>query len=124
MPATYDPSAGKTYPHILPADIARVEIFPPVGIARVGDSGCNTGSTGGIEYFYGPEVPGIDGHPFGAFRDESDGIKRQVGGDCSVLHRPWGRLTTLVHRPPASVSTRTARITSFWARLTTPRDMG
>ncbi|KAF7792008.1 hypothetical protein EIP86_003035 [Pleurotus ostreatoroseus] len=73
----YDPSSGKTYPAINPQDIARIEIFPPVGIARVGDSGANGAGTE-IQYFYGPEVPGIDDHPFGEFRDPSGGIKRQA----------------------------------------------
>ena len=73
----YDPSASKTYPDIDPQDIAHIEIFPPVGIARVGDSGANGAGTE-IQYFYGPEVPGIDDHPFGEFRDPSGGIRRQV----------------------------------------------
>ncbi|KZT69484.1 hypothetical protein DAEQUDRAFT_726433, partial [Daedalea quercina L-15889] len=77
----YDPSAGKTYPSINPKDIARVEIFPPVGIARVGDSGTSNGERDpsiDVEYYYGPEVPGLTDHPFGTFRDQRGGIKRQA----------------------------------------------
>ncbi|KAF8208007.1 hypothetical protein K438DRAFT_1813258 [Mycena galopus ATCC 62051] len=70
----YDPSAGKTYPAVEPTKIARIEIFPPVGIARVGDSGVESE----LEYYYGPEVPGIDDHPFGDFRDKKGLIKRQA----------------------------------------------
>lgn len=92
----YDPSAGKTYQTINRNQISRVEIFPPVGIARVGDSGVsvdniapgakpqpNDGSK--IQYYYGPEVPGQDAPPTDPdhpseyiFRDEDGGIKRQV----------------------------------------------
>lgn len=79
----YDPSAGKTYAIIHPSKISRLEIFPPIGVARVGDSG--TWPNGqpdpehpDIEYFYGPEAPGLDDHPFGSFRDSQRRIKRQV----------------------------------------------
>ncbi|KAL1952428.1 hypothetical protein VTO73DRAFT_1577 [Trametes versicolor] len=71
-----------------PAKIARVEIFPPIGIARVGNSGAtDTGEPdpkSKIEFFYGPEVPGITDvpHVFGvrewSFRDGSGKIKRQA----------------------------------------------
>lgn len=71
-----------------PLKIARVEIFPPIGIARVGNSGAtDTGEPdpkSKIEFFYGPEVPGITDvpHVFGvrdwSFRDGSGKIKRQV----------------------------------------------
>lgn len=79
----YDPSAGKTYVDVDPSKVARVEIFPPIGVARVGDSG--TWANGQldpdnpeIEYFYGPEAPGLDDYPFGSFRDSQSRIKRQV----------------------------------------------
>ncbi|KAM5533429.1 hypothetical protein V8D89_012867 [Ganoderma adspersum] len=81
--APYDPSAGKTYPNVDPSKIARLEIFPPIGVARVGDSG--TWPNGqpdpehpDIEYFYGPEAPGLNDHPFGSFRDPQRRIKRQA----------------------------------------------
>jgi hypothetical protein len=77
----YDPSAGVTYANVLPKSIAHVEIYPPVGIARVGDSGTSLGLrdlTTEIEYYYGPEVPGRTDHRFGTFRDEHGKIKRQA----------------------------------------------
>ena len=79
--APYDPSAGKQYPPVDPSKVARVEIFPPIGFARVGDSGTDNGEPDDdseIQYYYGPEVPGITDHPFGKFRDEDGGIKRQA----------------------------------------------
>ena len=79
----YDPSAGKQSTKVDPSQIARVEIFPPIGIARVGDSGTLPDGkpdplSPEIEYFYGPEVPGLTDHPFGSFRDSQRRIKRQV----------------------------------------------
>ncbi|KAF9803150.1 hypothetical protein IEO21_09749 [Rhodonia placenta] len=67
-------------------DVSRIEIYPPIGIARVGDSGFDlvTGVTRGEpQYFFPPEVPGHDQFPPGdlvnsAFRDSSQRIKRQA----------------------------------------------
>ena len=78
----YDPSAGKQYPPVDPSKVARVEIFPPVGFARVGDSGTTSqdfrDKDHDVQYYYGPEVPGITDHPFGTFRDDQGRIKRQA----------------------------------------------
>ncbi|CAG8769769.1 13573_t:CDS:2, partial [Acaulospora colombiana] len=70
----YDPSKnarqdGK-YTDIDPKKICRLEIFPPIGISRLGDSN--------DEYFYGPEVPGGTDHHFGKFRDGDQKIRRQA----------------------------------------------
>ncbi|KAI0027075.1 hypothetical protein K488DRAFT_81233 [Vararia minispora EC-137] len=72
-----DPSAGKKYPTIDLGKIRRFEIFPPIGVARVGDSGAEDTE---IEYYYGPEVPGITELPSEAFkfRDAHYRIKRQA----------------------------------------------
>ena len=80
----YDPSSGKPQASVDPLKIARLEIFPPIGIARVGDSGTSDNEQSepkcpDIEYFYGPEVPGVDDHLFGSFRDPQGRIRRQVG---------------------------------------------
>ncbi len=68
-----------------PLKIARVEIFPPIGIARVGNSGAtDTGEPdpkSKIEFFYGPEVPGVTDVPVSSFRDGNGKIKRQVCTD-------------------------------------------
>lgn len=67
-----DPSADATYNPISLSDIAYVEIFPPVGIARFGDSE--------NEYFLAPEVPGRTSPPAGIdkFRDSEQKIRRQA----------------------------------------------
>ena len=69
------------------SDIETVGIFPPIGIARLGDASSP-------EYFFAPEVPGkttypigSDGKPITAFRHSSGSrtIKQQVCLSC-ILH--------------------------------------
>ncbi|KIJ96017.1 hypothetical protein K443DRAFT_682616 [Laccaria amethystina LaAM-08-1] len=74
-----DPSAAADYPPVDHNQIVRLEIFPPIGIARVGDSE--------IECFLAPEVPGrtyppnglrvSDGQEF-KFRDRHQKLRRQA----------------------------------------------
>jgi len=65
-------------------DVVYAKIFPPIGIARIGDSGFNldTGlADGEIKYFFPSEIPGSETLPpelNGNFRDEQGRIKRQA----------------------------------------------
>ena len=52
-----------------------VEIYPPIGIARVGNSRLDSLDHG---WFYGPENPGHFDEPKGGFKDEHGAVKRQV----------------------------------------------
>ena len=52
-----------------------VEIYPPIGIARVGNSRFDSLDHG---WFYGPENPGHFDEPKGGFKDEHGAVKRQV----------------------------------------------
>ena len=52
-----------------------VEIYPPIGIARVGNSRLDALDRG---WFYGPENPGHFDEPKGGFKDEHGAVKRQV----------------------------------------------
>ncbi|KAG1743634.1 uncharacterized protein EDB91DRAFT_1274175 [Suillus paluster] len=67
-----------------PADISYIQIFPPIGIARLGDSGfdLSTGKLDGeIEWFLPSEIPGAEDMPAdlkGQFRDANKRIKRQA----------------------------------------------
>ncbi|KAG2132996.1 hypothetical protein DEU56DRAFT_951148 [Suillus clintonianus] len=69
---------------VQPADIAYIQIFPPIGIARLGDSGfdLSTGkSDGDIDWFLPSEIPGTEDMPAdlnGRFRDAKNRIKRQA----------------------------------------------
>lgn len=51
------------------AAIARVGIYPALGISRVG---------GSQKWFYAPELPGVPANPEGGFKDGSSLIKKQV----------------------------------------------
>ncbi|KDQ52189.1 hypothetical protein JAAARDRAFT_703348 [Jaapia argillacea MUCL 33604] len=67
-----------------PFDVASVKIFPPIGVARVGDSGFDLEAgvdDGDIKFFMPPEIPGVEDVPpelQGNFRDEMNRIKRQA----------------------------------------------
>lgn len=56
-------------------DIDSIQIFPPLGIARVGNSD---------EYYIAPEVPGIIPHDID-FKDKEGKIKRKVGHFFSIV---------------------------------------
>jgi hypothetical protein len=51
------------------AKIARVGIYPALGISRVG---------GSSKWFYAPELPGVPARPEGGFKDGDSLIKKQV----------------------------------------------
>ena len=81
FPQPYSPSVAKDYPPINENEIAYVEVFPAIGIARMGNSGFDTATgqrSGPVSYFLGPEVPGTAQAPEGGFRDAQQAIKRQV----------------------------------------------
>ncbi|CAE7215436.1 unnamed protein product [Rhizoctonia solani] len=54
---------------VKPEDIACVDIYPPINVARVGDSS---------EHFIGSEVPGVEPTPDGGFKDKDHKIKKQA----------------------------------------------
>lgn len=51
------------------APIAKLAIYPAIGISRVGNS---------LEWFLAPEVPGLPPRPAGGFKDGEQRIKKQV----------------------------------------------
>ena len=55
-------------------EIVSVRIYPPIGIARVGNSKEKDG------WFYGPEIPGRVEAPDDGFKDDKGAVKRQVHG--------------------------------------------
>ena len=55
-----------------------VAIYPPIGIARVGNSRSKDLDEG---WFYGPEIPGHFDEPKGGFKDKHGAVKRQVKFD-------------------------------------------
>ena len=51
------------------ARIARVAVYPALGICRVG---------GSEQWFLAPEVPGLPPQPEGGFKDGTEKLKKQV----------------------------------------------
>jgi len=113
-----DPSKGASYRDVTANQIAFLEIFPPVGIARLGDSD--------LEYFFAPEVPGGTDPPTpdGNFRDSEQKIRRQAtrfrvyaydrdGNVLGEINSKNGyRLTWMVH-----VANKKAAFTKFRGRF-------
>ena len=54
--------------------ITTIRIFPPIGIARVGNSDSNAPG----DFFFGPEIPGVYQPPEGGYKDADCRIKRQA----------------------------------------------
>lgn len=106
------------FPLVKFADINFVEIFPPIGVARLGDSA--------QEYFLDPELP-IDNDTRGnilptadnKFRDGEGNIRRQVSpsavSNCLMFD-------SLLLRRHASAFTHTTRTTRSLAKSTYTTD--
>jgi hypothetical protein len=82
------------------ADIAYCKIYPPIGIARVGDSEVESG------WFYGSEFPDQLAHkqPGFSFRDTNGRIKRHAArfGDFQQAGEP-GALSPDLSNPTSVV---------------------
>jgi hypothetical protein len=50
-------------------EISSVAIYPPIGISRIGNSD---------EYFFAPDVPGVEIKPKGGYKDKKGRVKKQV----------------------------------------------
>jgi len=50
-------------------EISSVAIYPPIGISRIGNS---------TEYFFAPDIPGVELTPKGGYKDEKGRVKKQV----------------------------------------------
>src|SRR5262245_34966228 len=55
-----------------PKSIKSVAVYPPIGVARVGNA------EGADDFFFAAEVPGAAPEPRGGFRDAEGRIKRQA----------------------------------------------
>jgi len=81
-------------------EISYIRIFPPIGVARLGDSGFNldTGKPDGeIQWFLPSDLPGTENMPDslkGRFRDDHNRIKRQVSQFNPVLEYIQFQLST------------------------------
>ncbi len=50
-------------------EISSVAIYPPIGISRIGNS---------KEYFFAPDIPGVEITPEGGYKDKKGRVKKQV----------------------------------------------
>ncbi|QHI35057.1 L-lysine 6-oxidase [Kordia antarctica] len=50
-------------------EISSVAIYPPIGISRIGNS---------EEYFFSPDIPGVEKAPEGGYKDQKGRVKKQV----------------------------------------------
>lgn len=59
--------------------VSYIGIYPPIGIARVGNSVDADG------WYYAPEVPGRFDEPQGGFKDADGAVKRQASPNFTTL---------------------------------------
>jgi hypothetical protein len=69
-----------------PSSVSYVEIFPPIGISRLGNSSDPAG------YFVGPEIPYSSAPPTGGFKDAAGNIKRQAARFRAYAFDAQGRV--------------------------------
>lgn len=99
------------------ASIARVGIYPALGISRVG---------GSQKWFYAPELPGVPAHPEGGFKDGDSLIKKQVQRFRIFAFDDQGRVIQELTAADASIEWRVhvANTKAAWYGFVNPHDNG
>lgn len=99
------------------AKIARVGVYPPIGISRVG---------GSDSWFLAPEVPGLPPRPEGGFKDGTETIKKQVQRFRVYAFDAEGRVIGEVTADDAEVnwSVHVANTKAAWYGFNNPLDNG
>lgn len=82
--------------------IVRAAIFPPIGIARVG----NSRAPGEAGYFIGPEVPDQPALPQGEYKDAAGALKRQAARFRIFGYDAEGNVTGEITAADAEISWR------------------
>lgn len=102
-----------------PADarIARVGIYPALGISRVG---------GSPKWFYAPELPGVPPNPEGGFKDGDALIKKQVQRFRIFAFDSEGRVIKELTAADAKIEWRVhvANTKAAWYGFVNPHDNG
>jgi len=93
-----------------PADVARVAIYPPIGLARVGNA------PGEDDYFVASEIRGGTPVDTDGFRDEEGRIKRQAVRFRVYAHMKDGSVLELSHGGGVSIAwrVRVANLKAGW----------
>lgn len=99
------------------ATIARVGIYPALGISRVG---------GSQKWFYAPELPGVPASPEGGFKDGDALIKKQVQRFRIFAFDAQGRAIKEVTSADAKIEWRVhvANTKAAWYGFFNPHDNG
>lgn len=99
------------------ATVARVAIYPALGISRVG---------GSRKWFYAPEVPGVPPRPDGGFKDGTDRIKKQVQRFRVYAYDDRDRVIGELTAADAKIEWRVhvANTKAAWYGFTNPLDNG
>ena len=99
------------------ATVARVGIYPAIGIARVG---------GSSKWFLAPEVPGLPPRPEGGFKDGEQKIKKQVQRFRVYAYDDQGRVIGELTAPDARIewSVHVANTKAAWYGFNNPLDNG
>jgi hypothetical protein len=99
------------------AQIARLAIYPAIGISRVG---------GSAQYFLAPETPGLPPRPDGGFKDGDQLIKKQVQRFRIYAFDDQGRVISEVTSQTARISwsVHVANTKAAWYGFNNPLDEG
>jgi len=99
------------------AKIARVGIYPALGISRVG---------GSKKWFYAPELPGVPASPEGGFKDGDALIKKQVQRFRLFAFDDQGRVIKELTSADAAIEWRVhvANTKAAWYGFFNPHDNG
>lgn len=113
-------SLGKSNPQgIAPkgAKIARLAIYPSIGICRIGNSG---------EYFLGPEIPGVIIEPKGGYKDGVNKVKKQAQRFRIYAFDEEGRVIREINAKQDKITwtVQVANTKAAWYEFNNPLDMG
>lgn len=100
------------------AKVARLGIYPAIGICRVG---------GSDKWFYAPEVPGLPPAPEdGSFKDGTEKIKKQVQRFRIYAFDKEGRVIREITAPEATIewTVHVANTKAAWYGFNNPMDNG
>jgi hypothetical protein len=99
------------------AAVARLAIFPSIGISRVGNS---------PTYFLAPEIPGLPAKPAGGFKDGDSLIKKQAQRFRIYAFDDQGRVIREVTTGKDKIAWKVqlANTKAAWYEFNNPLDMG